>query len=416
MYEAHVSAPGETPPVDSFLLEGKRPEQGDPKTAMMLGSITLREAIRQDYIEHPDAIYSFTTSYAELSSSERARKEAAHPLYRGIIPSSQIPVLEENPELPIQITIKDGATIECNGKQLELQNRGLFIFNATLLLLKNQPIAIADVFSYHPEVTNRYAAFTQYGMPLIASINEMAGEEVITPYITKNSRGRPRLEYTVSPRLVFEDERPDLGETLGEAEFICLSGAERATAERFVATMHRVVGKRMLEIAQVRYPEDPEAVVQDVWLGFHEAVLRGKVSFPTANNAVAWLITVVNYKVVDRIRKRKPVLPVGDTELLLGVGTPLYEQPNGDDSDRRVDALTLGEVPELIPWLLEGLSPVEKKIAQEILIDGNSRKTAAEKYSMTTGGVRVALFRARTKMREKIEKLSAGRNTEKDLR
>lgn len=139
------------------------------------------------------------------------------------------------------------------------------------------------------------------------------------------------------------------------------------------------------------YEQDPEAVVQEVWL----KVLRHAASFSGQAKVSTWLHRITVNEALDAARRRKARLfmPVG--ELYDSHDQPERTEP-GDPTSVVVDReQALAVLPQLLAVL-----PRDQRLVLEVLhLDGLTQTVAAELFGVSVGTIKSRASRARITIR-----------------
>ncbi|HVU71465.1 MAG TPA: RNA polymerase sigma factor SigM [Mycobacteriales bacterium] len=143
--------------------------------------------------------------------------------------------------------------------------------------------------------------------------------------------------------------------------------------DRVWAVAMRVLGDR----------QEAEDAVQDAFL----SALRGAASFRGEAAVTTWLHRITLNACLDRVRKRKPTLPLDPTD----AGLPAHVIAVPADSDRVPDVLDVTRA-------LAQLSPDAREVL--LLVDVEDRPVAevAERLGVAIGTVKSRCWRARARL------------------
>jgi RNA polymerase sigma-70 factor (ECF subfamily) len=141
-----------------------------------------------------------------------------------------------------------------------------------------------------------------------------------------------------------------------------------------VAVWLRVVVRRGL-VSAGRGPADCEDVVQETLLAMH----LKRETWDEARPIAPWLRAIARHKLADHLRRRGFVDHV-DIDEVDDAGQLAVE----DDASATIDSRQL----------LAALPERQRRIVQEISIEGQGAAVVAERLGMSEGAVRVSLHRA----------------------
>lgn len=136
--------------------------------------------------------------------------------------------------------------------------------------------------------------------------------------------------------------------------------------------------------------EDAEDVIQELLI----KVWKKAEYFISIDNQEAWCMTVTRNLSIDKIRARKQgSLDVSDYHFISDKGATPDRQLEDKDELGRVMAI------------LDGLAPEQKEIILLRDVEGYSYKEIAKIIDKTEDQVKVNLYRARQRLKLKLEKL-----------
>jgi RNA polymerase sigma-70 factor (ECF subfamily) len=164
----------------------------------------------------------------------------------------------------------------------------------------------------------------------------------------------------------------------------------------------------MLRVARslTRNDADAEDLVQDSLLRAHQAIDRFDGRYPRA-----WLLTIVRNTHINRNRRRRPQLLAdadGGTERLERIAD---DRP-ADAPDAGVEASFDAEVERALEALPENF----RAVVDLVDVGGLSYQEAAHVLDIPEGTVMSRLHRARTRMREQLQRVGIAPGPEDDPR
>jgi len=139
--------------------------------------------------------------------------------------------------------------------------------------------------------------------------------------------------------------------------------------------------------------EDAEEIAQDVFVKAYKALkdFRGESKFST------WLYSIVNSTSITFLRKKKLDVSSLDNEHVL-------EQAESKDSGMSANQVEVKSKVEMVTKAIQMLSPDDAKLITLFYKAEQSLEEIARILNMETNTVKVKLHRARTRLKEKMEK------------
>ena len=139
--------------------------------------------------------------------------------------------------------------------------------------------------------------------------------------------------------------------------------------------------------------EDAEEIAQDVFVKAYKALkdFRGESKFST------WLYSIVNSTSITFLRKKKLDISSLDNEHVL-------EQAESKDSGMSANQVEVKSKVEMVTKAIQMLSPDDAKLITLFYKAEQSLEEIARILNMETNTVKVKLHRARTRLKEKMEK------------
>lgn len=139
--------------------------------------------------------------------------------------------------------------------------------------------------------------------------------------------------------------------------------------------------------------EDAEEIAQDVFVKAYKALkdFRGESKFST------WLYSIVNSTAITFLRKKKLDVSSLDNEYV-------YEQAEGKDSGTNANQVEVKSKVEMVTKAIQLLSPDDANLITLFYKAEQSLEEIARIMNMETNTVKVKLHRARTRLKEKMEK------------
>jgi len=146
-----------------------------------------------------------------------------------------------------------------------------------------------------------------------------------------------------------------------------------------------------LRYAPVR--EDAEEIAQDVFVKAYRALkdFRGDSKFST------WLYSIVNSTSITFLRKKKLDISSLDNE-------NVFEQADSRDSGTSANQVEVKSKVEMVSKAIQLLSPDDAKLITLFYKAEQSLEEIAQILGIETNTVKVKLHRARTRLKEKMEK------------
>jgi RNA polymerase sigma-70 factor (ECF subfamily) len=161
--------------------------------------------------------------------------------------------------------------------------------------------------------------------------------------------------------------------------------------------------------------DQAEGVVQDTFLKLFESLDQ----FEGRSGLGTWLYRVAYNNCLDRLRKRRPVLPIEDelrdSDNSLPIPAIFVDWSQTPES--QLDSV------EMSDQLREGIAGLPEKLRSTFIlreIEGLSTGEAAEVLGISDGAVKVQLHRARLLLRERLstyfsERVTAAKDTHDEL-
>jgi len=171
---------------------------------------------------------------------------------------------------------------------------------------------------------------------------------------------------------------------------LALSSIEGARSETDLAALVETYSSLLFRVAHsvLRSRAEAEDVVQDVFV----RVLEHRVSLPAVREMRVWLVRIAWNLALDRRRRRRPEqFDEGFAESLVGRDLPADEALNEAQRLRAV----LREV--------ERLPKAERDVLLLSVVEELGTAEMAEVLGRSESAVRALLFRARTRLRERLE-------------
>lgn len=139
--------------------------------------------------------------------------------------------------------------------------------------------------------------------------------------------------------------------------------------------------------------EDAEEIAQDVFIKAYKALkdFRGDSKFST------WLYSIVNSTAITFLRKKKLDVRSLDHE-------HVFEQAESKDSGTSANQVEVKSKVEMVSKAIQLLSPDDAKLITLFYKAEQSLDEIGQIMNMETNTVKVKLHRARTRLKEKMEK------------
>ena len=139
--------------------------------------------------------------------------------------------------------------------------------------------------------------------------------------------------------------------------------------------------------------EDAEEIAQDVFIKAYKALkdFRGDSKFST------WLYSIVNSTSITFLRKKKLDTSSLDQE-------HVFEAADSHESDARANQVEVKSKVEMVNKAIQLLSPDDAKLITLFYKAEQSLEEISKILGMETNTVKVKLHRARTRLKEKMEK------------
>ena len=139
--------------------------------------------------------------------------------------------------------------------------------------------------------------------------------------------------------------------------------------------------------------EDAEEIAQDVFVKAYKALkdFRGESKFST------WLYSIVNSTSITFLRKKKLDISSLDNE-------HVFEQAESKDSGMNANQVEVKSKVEMVTKAIQMLSPDDAKLITLFYKAEQSLEEIARILNMESNTVKVKLHRARTRLKEKMEK------------
>jgi RNA polymerase sigma-70 factor (ECF subfamily) len=139
--------------------------------------------------------------------------------------------------------------------------------------------------------------------------------------------------------------------------------------------------------------EDAEEIAQDVFVKAYKALkdFRGESKFST------WLYSIVNSTAITFLRKKKLDVKSLDNE-------NVYEQAESRDSGTSANQVEVKSKVEMVTKAIQLLNADDAKLITLFYKAEQSLEEIAQIMNLETNTVKVKLHRARTRLKEKMEK------------
>ena len=137
-------------------------------------------------------------------------------------------------------------------------------------------------------------------------------------------------------------------------------------------------------IARLGNPNDASDLLQDV---FEKVMLQGE-HVCQVNNMRAWLFQVTRHALIDSLRSQREQIELSDDDV-----------PEDNEESAPIDALS-----ECLPRVLSELSLHDREVITRCDIEGMSQQDFASMKSMGLSAVKSRIQRARTRLRQTLEK------------
>ena len=139
--------------------------------------------------------------------------------------------------------------------------------------------------------------------------------------------------------------------------------------------------------------EDAEEIAQDVFVKAYKALkdFRGESKFST------WLYSIVNSTSITFLRKKKLDISSLDNE-------HVFEQAESKDSGMSANQVEVKSKVDMVTKAIQMLSPDDAKLITLFYKAEQSLEEIARILNMESNTVKVKLHRARTRLKEKMEK------------
>lgn len=167
------------------------------------------------------------------------------------------------------------------------------------------------------------------------------------------------------------------------ASTICIMQTE--TYERLYSAYHDRVYRLALRITQ------DTAIAEDVAQEVHIKCWRNKSKLEEADNPGAWIMRVARNLAIDKIRSRR------NTSELDKIA---YSAPSTDQTPDR--AAEVGNMMQILRKLLDTIPIKQREIFHLREMEGMKYQEISEILDVSVDEVKVSLFRARKKIREKL--------------
>jgi RNA polymerase sigma-70 factor (ECF subfamily) len=195
-------------------------------------------------------------------------------------------------------------------------------------------------------------------------------------------QGRPGVGDTTSPHGEVSPT-PDLAGLLRA----CGRGDQAAFAQLYDATSARVFG---LAVRVVRDPAQAEEVAQEAFLEIWRASARFDAGL---GSPLAWMLTIVHRKAVDRVRS---------AEASTRRDTTYHQQTQAVDHDSTAEAATASLEARRVRQALAGLTPVQREALELSYLGGYTHTEVAAMLELPLGTaktrIRDGLIRLRDTM------------------
>jgi len=147
-----------------------------------------------------------------------------------------------------------------------------------------------------------------------------------------------------------------------------------------------------LTLRMIRSREDAEEIAQDVFIKAYKylADFKGNSKFST------WLYTIVNNTCITFLRKKKQVIHSLDNE-------NVFETADNIDSGMRADQVEQKSRQAMVNEAIEMLNPDDARILTLFYKAEQSLEETAQILGIEVNAVKVRLYRARTRLKEKME-------------
>jgi RNA polymerase sigma-70 factor (ECF subfamily) len=177
--------------------------------------------------------------------------------------------------------------------------------------------------------------------------------------------------------------------------------AFRGLVERYQSTLVQIARR------YVSSPALAEDVAQDTWL----AVLRGASRFEGRSSFKTWLFHIVaNRARTTGVRERRQI-PIDPTDPVAANrfdSGGMWKVPPPSFADLLADAQDRARAVETLRAAIADLPEAPRSVVTLRDVEGLSTREVAELLGMSEANVRVVLHRARTQLRDQLERVVKG--------
>ena len=147
-----------------------------------------------------------------------------------------------------------------------------------------------------------------------------------------------------------------------------------------------------LTLRMIKSREDAEEVAQDVFIKAYKYL----ADFKGASKFTTWLYTIVNNTCISFLRKKKLDIHSLDNE-------KVFEAADGQDSGMRANMVEQKSKLAMVNESINLLNPDDAQIITLFYKAEQSLEETARILGIETNAAKVRLFRARTRLKEKME-------------
>ena len=147
-----------------------------------------------------------------------------------------------------------------------------------------------------------------------------------------------------------------------------------------------------LTLRMVKSREDAEEVAQDVFIKAYKYL----ADFKGASKFTTWLYTIVNNTCISFLRKKKLDIHSLDNE-------KVFEVADSQDSGMRADMIEQKSKLAMVNEAIALLNPDDAQIITLFYKAEQSLEETAQILGIETNAAKVRLYRARTRLKEKME-------------
>jgi RNA polymerase sigma-70 factor (ECF subfamily) len=196
---------------------------------------------------------------------------------------------------------------------------------------------------------------------------------------------------------IFEDTEPEISDEC------LLNRLREGESEALSELWERYAGLLYTQALGVLHnPAESEDIVIEV---FSEIWRRASSYHPERARPIAWLVTLVRRRSIDRLRERRSYEKAG-LRLAMGNGEVCASSnPNGEEiyNDGVEDQVYLAELRLLLEQALDCLPEPQKETVRLVYFQGLTQKEIASRTSTPLGTVKTRLELGLRKMRDRIK-------------